>query len=119
MQPALELDVQQRMHRARTGDPGLAVEAARHQQYGIMRLAAGPGAGMARMVLAVVQHADQRGGEMLAEQGFDTDGAGFHSERDGEAGRLLQLAARLGAAISTPRENPPSQRRQICPQNAE
>ena len=119
MQAGLEFDVQQRMHRARPGDPGLAVEAVRHQQDGIMRLAAGAGAGMAGMMLAVVLHADQRGGEMLAEQGFDTGGAGFHGEEDGEADPRTQSAARIGAAISTPLANPPSQRRQTCPQNVE
>ena len=82
-----------------------------------MRLTAGAGAGVAGMLLAVVLDADQRRGEVLAEQGFDAGGAGFHAGEDGEAGSFAQLAVPIGAAITVLRENPPSQSRRTCPQN--
>ena len=82
-----------------------------------MRLTAGAGAGVAGMLLAVVLDADQRRGEVVAEQGIDAGGAGFHARICGEAVPVAQLAVPIGAAISALRENPPSQSRRTCPQN--
>jgi len=100
VQAAGELAVQQRMHGARAGHPGLPAEGVADQQHAVMRLPARPRARMAGMAVAVIGHAQHGGGEMLAQQGFDTVGAGCHAAS--MAGETRRCKSPLCKRAATP-----------------
>lgn len=72
------------------GDAGQAAEGGGDGQNGVVRFAAGAGAGVAGMVGAVIGDAEQAGGKTLPEDGFDALGAGRgnfgHIEDIGQTG---------------------------------
>ena len=81
MQTTGELGMQGGMHGPLAVDPAPATEGIGDQQNGIMRLSARRGAGMARMLCAVVVYPQQRGAELLREDGCDPVGAVGHARR--------------------------------------